>query len=379
MEVREAAARGWRLIPIKARDKKPPLLKHWPAKASCDLNRLGVWATQFPSCNWGLATGQGSNVFVLDVDGEAGNVALHAYRQEGHELPSTLSISTGRGRQLYFCYPKGQRIPNSAGKLAIGLDIRGEGGYAVIPPSVHPNGRQYAFVDPKEPIAAAPEWLVQKIERRGAAATRMPSFDILTEGYRNDGLFRYACALRRRGAILQELETDLLLTNVRRCRPPLPEDEVLRIAASAAAYPVGGPDPLEYAWAAVLGQTHLRGYEKFLALARNLQQARPGIPIALPLERIGALMGCDWTQARRWRQRAVREGCLLPAGKYVPHRKAALYILTECTTRGFQESVPLGPSAPLPSSTSGLVGHLQVFSSGTSVNRTENGYLEGWL
>jgi hypothetical protein len=88
----------------------------------------------------------------------------------------------------------------------------------------------------------------------------------------------------------------LRTANATRCRPPLPDAEILAIAKSASTYPVGGPDPLETAWAAVCQQTHRNGYEQFLALARELQAARPDMPIALPLERISALMGRHWTK-----------------------------------------------------------------------------------
>jgi hypothetical protein len=126
-EIRAAAARGWRLLPIRARDKLP-LLKAWPQLATSDLSQLEAWAAQHPACNWGVATGPGSGVFVLDVDAEPGIAALLAYREQGLELPNTLSVITGRGTHIYFRWTEGLSIRNSAGKLAKGLDIRGEGG-----------------------------------------------------------------------------------------------------------------------------------------------------------------------------------------------------------------------------------------------------------
>jgi hypothetical protein len=47
--------------------------------------------------------------------------------------------------QLFFVYPKGQDIRNSAGKLGPGLDIRGAGGYVILPPSGHPSGGRYEW------------------------------------------------------------------------------------------------------------------------------------------------------------------------------------------------------------------------------------------
>ena len=215
---------------------------------------------------------------------------------------------------------------------------------------------------------------------------RRPKIGVLLKGSRNDGLIRLAGALRRKGATEAELQTALLEASARRCRPPLSEREVVKIAASAARYPVGGPDPLQAAWQTING-AGISGFEKFTALCRNLQLARPGHPIALPLARIGTLMGCDWTQVRRWRGRAVTEGRLQPVGHYVPHRKAAQYLFTECPTRADSSkhrkecptrTVPLEPSVPLTLPTSGLVGHPQD-PSGTVAEHRESGYVEGWL
>lgn len=355
-EVRRAASRGWRLFPIKARDKKPPLIKGWRDLATSKLDQLEAWAVEFPGCNWGLATGPGSGVFILDVDGEPGLASLNALHRQGKKIPDTLlTVNTAQGNHLYFRWPERLIVPNSVERIAPGLDIRGDGGYVVIPPSIHPNSEQYVCVDPDEPIADAPEWLLEMIARneQPAVRPRRAEIGILYEGQRNDGLFRYACALRRRGATLEELRAELFQANARRCIPPLPDEEVLRIAASAATYPVSGPDPLEAAWAAVREEAHSGGYGQFLALARHLAFARPGLSIALPLQRIGTLMECDWTQVRRWRQKAVREGRLHPKERYVPHRRAALYSFTESPAI----PVPLGHSVPLTDTTSGLVGH----------------------
>jgi hypothetical protein len=336
-EVMRLAQRDWRLLPCAARGKMP-LLKRWPALASSDLAVIQEWDAENPECNWGVATGPESGVFVLDVDGKAGRASLAALEAQHGPLPVTLTSKTGRadgGEHRWFNCPADREIRGSVGKLGEGLDIRAAGNYAIVPPSIHPSGRPYQWLCPEQPVADAPSWLFDLVsgETRRDRNPLAARIDVLIKGERNDGLARYAGWLRRKGAELPELEEKLLADNARRCQPPLDDKDVRRIAASIARYPAGGPDPLETAWAAVLKETHTRRYEQFIALARNLQLARPGLSIALPLERIGDLMGCDWTQARRWRKRAAREGWLRLTERYKPHKRAALYVFNECPTK----------------------------------------------
>lgn len=329
VELRQAAFRGFHLVPLCRPDDvsrsekergKVPLLKNWQHRASADLVQLEKWAAEFPGCNWGVVTGHRSGIFVLDVDGEQGEFALKALKQQGHELPATLTVSTGSGKHLYFLCPNGLEIRNSVRHIGAGLDIRGERGQAVVPPSVHRSGGHYCYADPNVPIAAAPQWLLDKV-----AGPRRASTCVLYENYRNDGLTRLAGELRRKGASRVELERRLLAENMRRCRPPLAEEDVLTIAASVARYPIGGLDPLEIAWEKVITEEHATTYEKFMALAGHLQLARPDFPIALPLERIGELMGFNWTLLRRYRGRAVSDGRLEEVKKCIPKRMAALF------------------------------------------------------
>jgi hypothetical protein len=341
------ASRGWRLLPCAER-AKTPLIRDWPHRASCDADVIRGWALKHGGCNWGVVCCAASDIWVLDVDGDPGLAALADLDKQGYCLPQTLITRTGRGKHLFFRWPSnGTVVRNSAGKLGPCLDARGSQGYCLVPPSVHPNGTVYEFIDENTAIACAPEWLLGLVASQVQRPTTPASeIGILPEGRRNDGLTRLAGALRRKGATEAGLQMALLEANLRRCRPPLTEREVSVIAASAARYEVGGPDPLQVAWQATDG-LYISQFEKFVALCRNLQLARPGQPIPLPLERIGVLIGCDWTQVRRWRRRAVAEELLHPVGHYIPHRKAAQYLFADCPTR----SVPLSPTS------NGLVGH----------------------
>jgi hypothetical protein len=94
---------------------------------------------------------------VLDVDpGHGGRDSIAALAAHG-PLPDTLGVQTGGGgRHLYFAHP-GHRVPNSAGRLGPGLDVRGDGGYVLVPPSRHLAGDRYRWVGAE--IQPLPAWL----------------------------------------------------------------------------------------------------------------------------------------------------------------------------------------------------------------------------
>jgi len=365
LELKHLVDRGWKLLPCMA-GKKQPLEKDWPNRASSDFSNIQGWASQYPNCNWGVATGPGSGVFILDVDsiahGADGRKSLAELETRHGRLPSTLTVLTGGGGEhRYFKYPKCCDIRNSDGsrnRLGAGLDVRGSGGLAIVPPSVHECGQAYRWLDAAAQIAEAPAWLLALVvtpikavdfvveenasighsllktaprfnavqaRRRGYRPTAR--FEVLNRGERSPGLFRYACALRRSGAERIEIENWLVLANQRCCRPQLPQAKIQQIAADVSSrYEPGGPDPLDVAWNSVESEHHSCGYDQFLALAWHLQQARPsGFSIALPLERICKLMGVDRTQVGRWRRYAVEDGWLIEAEPAIAHQRAASY------------------------------------------------------
>jgi hypothetical protein len=252
-EVLSLATCGWRLFPCVPR-AKTPLLKGWPTLASSDPVTIRKWAVNHPGCNWAVACGRESGLWVLDVDGEQGRASLRSLvERHGEDWTRTLAVTTARGQHFYFAYPATATIRN--GKLGAGLDIRGAGGNAIIPPSTHPSGARYEWRNPLNGLApaSAPTWLLEMVTSAARPVVQASEIGILPERCRNDGLTRLAGAMRRKGATSAEIETALLEHNGRRCRPPLSEAEVSKIAASVARYEPGGPDPLETAWQTIQG------------------------------------------------------------------------------------------------------------------------------
>jgi hypothetical protein len=122
---------------------KHPRTVHGFLDATTDVDRVARYWRQCPEANIGIATGERNNITVLDVDPRhGGDASLAALVARHGELPETLRSQTGSGGEhIIFEHIAGVR--NSAGKLGVGLDIRGDGGLIIAPPSLHETGRRY--------------------------------------------------------------------------------------------------------------------------------------------------------------------------------------------------------------------------------------------
>jgi hypothetical protein len=236
------ARRGLHVFPCLPRGKEPATANGYK-DATVDPALIERWWRQDADCNIGIATGARSHCFVLDVDGDDAEAVLQKLGDHCGALPPTVETITPRGRHVFFDWPS-HPVRNSAGKLGPGLDIRGEGGYVVAPPSIHPSGRAYAWsVDSANTFARAPSWLLDKINgngRNGRSATP-PSVwrdlirDGVGEGQRNDTLARLAGLLLRQRLDAVVTVEMLLAWNEARCRPPLDPDEVAAIVDNICA------------------------------------------------------------------------------------------------------------------------------------------------
>lgn len=163
------AARGWRLLPITPGQKYPPI-KAWQDAATTDTTIITSWWTGlYKDHGIGIATGPGSGIWVLDVDDYE---AFRQLEQDHEPLPDTLTSITGSGGYHFlFTYPTdGTVIRNNAGtRLGQGLDVRGDGGQIVAPPTIHPNGNAYAWDTGQgdQPVQA-PAWLIELVADRPA-------------------------------------------------------------------------------------------------------------------------------------------------------------------------------------------------------------------
>jgi hypothetical protein len=233
------ARRGFSVHPCRPRSKLPATARGCK-DATADPETIERWWQNNPDYNIAIATGGSSYIFIVDVDGLEAEAELRKLESRYGGLPPTVEVITARGRHLYFEWPN-RMVRNSASKVGPGLDVRGEGGYGLAPPSVHPSGRRYAWsVDGADTPAAAPEWLLNAAADKTMNSATPPSewralVKGVAEGVRNCSTARLAGHLLRHHIDpLVALEL-LQCWNAARCTPPLPEKDIERIVDSIAA------------------------------------------------------------------------------------------------------------------------------------------------
>src|SRR5262249_27070181 len=157
---------GWAVLPVQPKGKAPlgKLVPHGFLNATTDSNILQQWWAAEPEANVGIRTGAASGLLVLDIDPRNGGHDSLA-KLEGHHgrLPETVEALTGGGgRHLFFAHSGGS-FPS---KLFLpGVDLKADGGYVVVPPSLHPSGRRYEWRLGAGPgtkaLALPPHWLLE--------------------------------------------------------------------------------------------------------------------------------------------------------------------------------------------------------------------------
>lgn len=225
------AARGWPVVPIYIPDPaaprgcscgkadcpspaKHPTPEHGLKQASTNRRQLESWAATQPHAGIAIRTGAISAMIVVDIDPRHGGIASFAALQARYgALPDTLTGRTGSGGYHYvYAYPGGN-VANSVGQLAIGVDVRGDGGYIVAPPSRHISGGVYAWANDLEPAALPSAWvalLIRPVNVVSMTPRTTPGDEDgahwldaallqARDGNRNDRGFWLACQLRDSG------------------------------------------------------------------------------------------------------------------------------------------------------------------------------------
>ncbi len=239
--VKYYAGLGFQVIPIHPGSKRP-LISKWPAAATDNMQTVEQWWHQWPAANVGIAMGPQSGVIDIETDIK-GSIRGEDNLSAIGELPATWSFRSGGGgiHRLFKC--PGVDIHNRTGVLPC-VDVRGAGGYAVFPPSLHPNGNRYEWLpgcapaDMPEGPAALPFHLLALLSDCGNwEPLRAP--EQIPEGGRNAMLYRLACKMRNDGYEEAEIFGAIWAVNENRCMPPLDQSEVELICKQAAKYKAG--------------------------------------------------------------------------------------------------------------------------------------------
>jgi hypothetical protein len=219
---------------------KHPLTPHGLKDATTDPATITGWWEQWTFANVALATGR--HFFAVDIDPRHGGDKTLASMVAKHgPLPTTPQVATGGGgEQYYLRYPVGAKIRSRSG-VAEGIDVRGDNGYVLAPPSIHASGIPYRWIVGLEtPLADPPEWVLALVvetpfqQTTGNVVTlTMGSSDFhdlathpgAGEGHRNSTLCRLLGVHLRRGDSPSTIEA-LALSWAARCEPPLPEAKV---------------------------------------------------------------------------------------------------------------------------------------------------------
>lgn len=246
------AAQGWVIVPLHTvsggacscrnttcpSPGKHPRTPRGLTEATKDLATVEGWWGRWPDANIGALPGP-SGFVVLDIDGPTGEATAQGL---GILREPTLEVVTGRGRHRWYRHPGGH-IPN--GQLGAGIDIRGDAGYVLVPPSVHVSGAVYTWAGQLTEVQDLPAEIVARIQAPAPGApTAGPKPDVtpawmipwldVGEGGRNNTMTRFVGWCFAKGHDITTVQAMAFGVNAQ-WTPPLEGREVEAIVRSIAA------------------------------------------------------------------------------------------------------------------------------------------------
>jgi hypothetical protein len=207
---------GWSVIPARVRGKRAAVRwREWQQSAP-DLEQLRAWWARWPRANLAVITGRVSGVVVVDVDVRHGGDQVLAELEALHgDLPWQAVVETPSGGWHVYLRHPGGRVANSAGRIGTGVDVRGDGGLALLPPSSRADRAYRWAVGGPDSVPAMPSGWVELVRLRSRPRTPAPSshpedagrhaarlagllrvLEQAPEGRRNATLYWAACRLR---------------------------------------------------------------------------------------------------------------------------------------------------------------------------------------
>lgn len=244
----EYASLNLPVIMVKVKDKVSAMAD-WPNIATTDPTVVHKWwAGKNRLFNIGVVMGERAGIIDIETDNHNtinGEDSLTAFMKEAcSELPDTWTFKSGSGgiHRLFRC---NRPIASGAGVLP-GVDVRANGGYAVFPPSVHPNGNIYEWLEGQNPStmpdgpADLPACLLRLlIDKTDSSKAPFELPDRIPNGERDSTLFKMAASLRAQEYTENEILSMLQTVNNDRCDPPLTDRQLEKICKSVGKYERG--------------------------------------------------------------------------------------------------------------------------------------------
>lgn len=244
-EAIKLANKGFKIIPCLG---KKPVIPKWQIYATTNIEEIKKkWGSN--NYNIGILTGKnGGNIVVIDCDIKEninGINNLHSYlKEKGIELPKTLSATSGKGGKHYY-FKTNIDIKCRTNYPCTGVDIRGNGGLIIAPPSLHENGNRYKW-DNSYDVAPLPYKLETILQEDVCKSTKkvkqlkkdnnIIKSDGISIGERNITLFKIASQLFKSGLSYEVISNFIQQENENRCEEPLPQDELKILLDSSFKY-----------------------------------------------------------------------------------------------------------------------------------------------
>ena len=228
MTVSEQAAEyvdsGWSVLPVRPEEKRP-FMTNWLqyTKTRAPKPMVESWFNNLSGAGVGVVTGRISNMVVLDVE----RTCPYPIEELLKKYPTQMiAKSGGGGYHLFYQYPTNQARVSNRVRIFDGADLRADGGFIVLPPTMHPSGNRYEWIK-RGPLGAFPMALLElqaqpRIQGEGWITEALRG---VSEGGRNDTCARLAGYFFKKGMNADIVEALLLDWNERN-EPPLPVNEV---------------------------------------------------------------------------------------------------------------------------------------------------------
>jgi len=223
----EYADSGWSVIPI-GKDKKTLIKWESYQHTRATKEEIKAWFTRYPDANVGIVTGAISGIVVIDID---------TPEKIDYPLPLTVVSQTASGGRHIFCKHPGQEVKNRV-RIVPNVDIRADGGYVVVPPSLLASGNQYVWSIPPGDVELAelPQWVFETDKDTKHTDWRAITENEISDGSRNQTTARVV------GKMLGILPEDtwkmawlaMKQLNQENSVPPLPEKELKTVFNSIA-------------------------------------------------------------------------------------------------------------------------------------------------